>query len=104
MGNLPQVSTSSLKYDPPFLQATTLSSALRVALIICNLLNRLLATNLLSEQALIEYLDESSRAWESCILASSNWHIKDQNDLLSMLDLLKQYLSVIALYSRRSYH
>ena len=72
-------------------------------MILYHLANRLSATNPLSEKALIDYLDESSRAWESCILASSKRSIQDQCVVLSMLVGFKQYLSVIASYCHRNY-
>jgi len=73
---------------------TTLSSAAGMGLIIDHLANRLSATNPLSEKALIDYLDESSCAWEPCILASSKWSIPYQNYLVLMLHDFKRYLSV----------
>ena len=73
-----------------------------MGLIIYNFLMRLLATNPLSEKALIEYLDESSCTWESCILASSKWILHDQRYLVSMLDDFKKYLKVIASHCHRN--
>ena len=66
------------------------------------LVKHLSETNPLSENALIDYLDESSRGWESCILASSRWSFEYQKDLVSMLETLKKYLSVIASCSHRN--
>ena len=65
---------------------------------IYNLFWRVRLGTLLSQNALIEYLDESSLAWESCILASSEWSNEDQNYLVSMLDHFRKYLSVFASY------
>ena len=75
-----------------------------MGLIIHNLLMRLSGINQLSEKAIIEYLDESSRTWESCILASSKWTLHDQRYLVAMLDDFKKYLSVISSrYHRNCY-
>ena len=68
---------------------------------IYNLAKHLSAANPLSEKDLIEYLDGSSRSWESCILASSKWFFQDQHYLVSMLDDLKKYLSVIVSHCHR---
>ena len=72
----------------------TLSSAAGVAPIIVHLVDYLKVTNPLSEKDLIDYLYESSCAWESCILASSKWPVQDQNYLVSMLGNFKRYLRV----------
>ena len=74
-----------------------------MGLIIYNLVERLLATNPLSQNVLIDYLDESSRAWEPGILASAKWSLDDQNWLLLMLHNFKNYLSVIAFYCHRNF-
>ena len=69
-----------------------------MGLIIHRLVGHLSATDPLDEQALMEYLDESSCGWEPFILASSKWSVQAQNDLVSMLDNFKKHLSVIASY------
>jgi len=95
-GNLPSREPTSLKYDPPLL--TILSSAAKVGRIIDGLVDSLKATNPLSEKDLIDYLDESSHACESYILASSGWSEQDRNFSVSMLNDLKICLQVITAY------
>jgi len=70
--------------------------------IVYYLVKHLSATNPLSQNDLIDYLDESSRGWVSCILASTKWPSQDQHYLVSMLDDFKNYLSVIASYFHRN--
>ena len=72
-----------------------------MGLIIYNLLDRLSATIPLSEKLEKALIDP--RAWESCILASGKWSVQDQNDLVSMLDDFKKYLSVCSARENRLY-
>ena len=70
--------------------------------IIRNLVDYLKVINPLSEKNLIDYLDESSRAWESCILASSKSSVHNQNSFGFMLYDFKEHLSVIASHRQRN--
>jgi len=81
----------------------SLSSAARVGLVMYDLTNHLSSANPLREKALIDYLDESSRAWEPCILASSKWNVRDQHYLVGMLGDFKKYLRVISSYRHRNF-
>ena len=88
----------------PTVTSTTLPSAAGVRPIIFNLVWRLQGTNPLSQNALIEYLDESSRAWQPFILASSKWSGKDQARLISMLYDFQECVRVIASYSHHNFY
>ena len=92
-GSPPSGKPPSLIYELPLL--LPVSSAAGVGWIIYHLDSHLSETNPPNENALIEYLDESSRTWEPCILASSKWSLQNQEYLVRMLNNFKTNLSVI---------